>query len=602
MSKPIQNASAYHFTRLEDVKALRDRLGVLCRELELRGTILLSGEGINLFVAGAADSVDRLLRFLREMPEFRDLQAKLSESDQTPFNRMLIRIKREIIAFGVEGIDPATRPSAKISPMELKRWLDEGRPLTLLDTRNDYEVRLGTFKNALPIGVDHFREFPEAVQRLPEELKAKPVVMFCTGGIRCEKAGPFMESRGFSNIYQLDGGILKYFEECGSSHWDGECFVFDQRVGLNPDLSESATTVCFNCRQPLTLAEQRDERYLPPHACPHCHRPPAVRMAESIARRHARLRDATTPLPGSAPYENFRPLTVPEECDGMPLIDVFCRVVPHVAREQWLASFEAGLIQNDNREVIAPSRLVSARERYLRMMPGTVEPDINPNIEVLHEDEALLVLNKPAPLPMHPGGRFNRNTLQHILDKAFHPEKPRPAHRLDANTTGLVVFTRARRHASRLQPQFMRGEVQKTYLAKVVGHPQLDEFACDLPISAEAGEIGSREADLSGDGLPSRTEFSVLGRFADGTALLEARPLTGRTNQIRVHLWEMGWPVLNDPAYQPGRVLGTVQTLSLQDPPLCLHSWKIRFKHPIGGERVEFTAPAPAWGGVGKLG
>jgi len=602
MPKPIQNVSAYHFARLDNVKELRDSLGSLCRGVGLRGTILLSGEGINLFVAGTSEAVRRLLDFLQAMPDFAGLQAKYSESDHCPFNRMLVRVKKEIIAFGVEGIDPASRTSPKIAPKELKRWLDEGRPLTLLDTRNDYEVRLGTFKNALPIGVDHFRQFPEAVQRLPEELKSRPVVMFCTGGIRCEKAGPFMESRGFNNIYQLDGGILRYFEDCGSDHWEGECFVFDHRVGVNPELKETSTAICFNCREPLTLAEQQDERYLPPHSCPHCHLPPKVRMEQSIARRHDLLRKATTPLPGSAPYENFRPLTAPEGCGGMALIDLFCQVVPHVSREQWLESFTAGLIKNDAREVMAPGRIVEPGERFLRILPETVEPDVNAAIQVLHEDEALLVLLKPAPLPMHPGGRYNRNSLQHFLDEAFHPEKARPAHRLDANTTGVVVFTRARRHASRLQPQFMRGEVSKTYLAKVLGHPERDEFHCDLPISAEAGEIGSREADVSGEGLAARTEFKVIRRDPDGTALLEARPLTGRTNQIRVHLWEMGWPVLNDPAYRPGRVLGTVQTLGVDDPPLCLHSWRIAFQHPIGGERVEFAAPPPAWSGLGEGG
>jgi predicted sulfurtransferase len=134
---------------------------------------------------------------------------------------MLVRIKKEIIAFGVEGVDPARRPSRKLSATQLKSWLDEGRPITLLDTRNDYEVRLGTFRGALTPPLTHFREFPKAVAALPPELKDQPVVMFCTGGIRCEKAGPFMEREGFRDVWQLDGGILKYFEEVGGAHYDG---------------------------------------------------------------------------------------------------------------------------------------------------------------------------------------------------------------------------------------------------------------------------------------------------------------------------------------------------------------------------------------------
>src|SRR6185503_15646103 len=165
-------------------------------------------------------------------------------------------------------IDPARRPSPKLAARTLKQWLDECRPVTLLDTRNDYEVKLGTFKNARPIGVDHFRDFPDAVRRLPSELKEQPIVMFCTGGIRCEKAGPFMEREGFKNIFQLEGGILKYFEECGGAHYDGECFVFDQRVGVDPSLHETESAQCFNCLTPLTAQEQKDERYRPGKSCP----------------------------------------------------------------------------------------------------------------------------------------------------------------------------------------------------------------------------------------------------------------------------------------------------------------------------------------------
>jgi len=136
---------------------------------------------------------------------------------------------------------------------------------------NDYEVRMGTFRGATIPHIDHFREFPDAVQRLPEELKDRPLVMFCTGGIRCEKAGPFMELAGFKHVHQLDGGILKYFEECGGAHFDGECFVFDRRVGVDPALRETKSVLCFNCQMPLTEAEQRDPRYVPDISCPHCH-------------------------------------------------------------------------------------------------------------------------------------------------------------------------------------------------------------------------------------------------------------------------------------------------------------------------------------------
>lgn len=264
------NISAYKFTPLDDLPVWRERLLQVSRAGDLRGTILLSVEGINLFVAGTRSQIDSLLTTLRSIPGLADLTPKESFSAEQPFNRMLVKIKKEIIAFGVPGIDPARRPSHKLPARTLKQWLDEGRPITLLDTRNDYEIRLGTFRGAVPARIEHFREFPAAVKHLPEEMKEHPVVMFCTGGIRCEKAGPYLQQAGFKNVHQLDGGILKYFEECGGAHYDGECFVFDRRVGVDPALRETNSVLCFNCQMPLTEAEQRDPRYVPNVSCPHC--------------------------------------------------------------------------------------------------------------------------------------------------------------------------------------------------------------------------------------------------------------------------------------------------------------------------------------------
>lgn len=590
----ISNIAAYRFVAMTELGPLRGRLLGLCKQWQLRGTILLSPEGINLFVAGAPEMVDLLLDELRALPGLADLEVKRSESALQPFNRMLVRIKKEIIAFGVEGIEPGRHTSPKLPPAKLKQWLDEGRRVILLDTRNDYEVKLGTFAKARPIGVDHFRDFPDAVRKLPPEMKGEPIVMFCTGGIRCEKAGPFMEREGFQSVFQLEGGILKYFEECGSAHYNGECFVFDQRVGVDPSLRETDSSQCYACLEPLTAAEQADSRHVPGKSCPHCFKTPAERMAESIARRHEAIRRATTPLPGSQPYENYLPVNIPAECDGNVLLDALCRLVRHVPREEWEREFQQGLVLNNERVRVDPARVVRAGERYLHKFPGVTEPDVDANIRILHEDEALIVVHKPAPLPMHPAGRFNRNTLQHILHGVYYPEKPRQAHRLDANTTGVVLLTRTRHYASRLQPQFARGEVGKYYLVRVLGHPPQDDFVCDAPISPEPGEVGSREVDLQ-HGLPARTEFRVLRRDADGTALLEARPRTGRTNQIRLHVWYLGWPVCGDTVYCAARLRGQVQTLDVGAAPLYLHSWRIRIRHPVTNELVEFVAPPPPW-------
>ena len=264
------NLSGYKFTPLDHLPEWKERLLRVSQASGLRGTILLSPEGINLFVAGTRPAADELLTALRAIPGLEDLTPKESASAEQPFNRMLVKIKKEIIAFGVAGIDPARRPTAKLPARTLKQWLDEGRPVTLLDTRNDYEIRMGTFHGARAAGIDQFRDFPAAVKKLPEEMKSQPIVMFCTGGIRCEKAGPFMELAGFRNVHQLDGGILKYFEECGGAHFDGECFVFDRRVGVDPALRETNSVMCFNCQMPLTDAEQQHPHYVPDKTCPHC--------------------------------------------------------------------------------------------------------------------------------------------------------------------------------------------------------------------------------------------------------------------------------------------------------------------------------------------
>jgi UPF0176 protein len=266
----VTNISVYKFAPLANLVPLRDELRRVTAEAGLKGTILLSSEGINLFVAGTSAAVAELIGILRKIPGLEDLTPKESISDEQPFNRMLVKIKKEIIAFGIEGIDPARRPTAKLAPATLKQWLDEGRRITLLDTRNDYEIRMGTFSGALPAGIDHFREFPDAVRELPESLKQQPIVMFCTGGIRCEKAGPFMEQAGFTNVHQLEGGILKYFEECGGAHYEGECFVFDRRVGVDPSLRETNSVLCYNCQLPLKEEEQLHPHYVPDVSCPHC--------------------------------------------------------------------------------------------------------------------------------------------------------------------------------------------------------------------------------------------------------------------------------------------------------------------------------------------
>ncbi|MCU0752765.1 MAG: sulfurtransferase [Akkermansiaceae bacterium] len=590
----VTNISTYRFTALAGLKELREELLELCGQRALKGTILLSTEGINLFVAGSAESIDHLLARLRAVSGLEDLAPKVSLSEEQPFNRMLVRIKREIISFGVEAVRPADHTSPKISPRELKRWLDEGRPVTLLDTRNDYEVKLGTFKGAIDPDIRTFRGFPDAVRKLPAELKDRPVVMFCTGGIRCEKAGPFMEMQGFSNIYQLDGGILKYFEECGGDHYEGDCFVFDRRVGLDPALHESGHAVCFACLAPLDDEDQKDPRYVRGKTCPHCFKSEPGQLAQRIALREEAIRRACDPLPGSVPLENRRPVGVSAAHDKWRLLDVLIEVFPQIPAAEWEARCDAGCFVSYAGAVRGKDHIVRAGERVLQVFAPEIEPEVATGIRVLYEDEALLVVNKPAPLPMHSGGRFHRNTLQNFLNLACAPFPPRAVHRLDANTTGVVLFARTRHFCRLMQRQFTDGVVEKRYLAAVSGHPASDVFACDAPVSAENGAMGTRRIDQE-NGLPARTEFTVMERRADGTSLLEARLFTGRTHQIRLHLSHLGHPVLGDPSYPADGRPGPAQTLDPDAAPLQLHAWKLAVRHPRSGNLMEFEAAPQAW-------
>ncbi len=235
----ILNIAAYRFVPVNDLAHLRDALKARGAELGLKGTILIATEGINLFLAGAAANVEAFLETLLADARISPLEVKRSWSDEQPFKRLLVKVKREIVSMQRPEINPRATPAPRLAPQELKRWLDEGRAIVLLDTRNQFEVDLGSFENSLALGLKSFSDFPRATPALEEALKDRPIVTFCTGGIRCEKAAPWLISQGFRDVYQLDGGILNYFEQCGGAHFRGSCFVFDERVALNAGLRQS---------------------------------------------------------------------------------------------------------------------------------------------------------------------------------------------------------------------------------------------------------------------------------------------------------------------------------------------------------------------------
>lgn len=232
---PVVNVAAYKFVDIDDPQALAETLRSRAVTLDLRGTILIAEEGINLSIAGAPGKVESFLSSLALDERFADLPLKRSESQAQPFKRMRVKRKRETVAMKRPEIRPSRQPAPRLAPKTLRRWLDEGKPVVLLDTRNRFEVELGSFEQARSLDLKSFSEFPAQAARLDPALKDLPVVTFCTGGIRCEKAAPYLIELGFRKVYQLDGGILGYFEACGAAHFEGRCFVFDERVAVDAD-------------------------------------------------------------------------------------------------------------------------------------------------------------------------------------------------------------------------------------------------------------------------------------------------------------------------------------------------------------------------------
>ncbi len=307
----------------------------------------------------------------------------------------------------------------------------------------------------------------------------------------------------------------------------------------------------------------------------------------------ARIAAVATPLPGSIPYENRRPMKVGLRYGGLPLLAFLTQNHPHVPVEEWTEAIAAGQIRIGERSA-GEDDPVAVGDRVVHVIPDTVEPEVDPSLRLIFEDEAMMVLEKPAPLPMHPCGRFNRNSASMILKAAFPEAGLRPAHRLDANTTGVVVFAKTREAARNLARQFEGRSVEKIYIVRVVGHPGSDHFHCAAPIVKAPHEAGTREV-CSREGRPARTEFEVLHRLEDGTSLLGVRPDSGRTNQIRIHLAELGYPIVGETAYGPERDLRGGFS---KDARLHLHAWKLAFEHPISGERVRATATLPDWANV----
>ncbi len=267
----ITVCALYKFVTVKNYQALRPKFLSQLNELNIRGTLLLASEGINGTISGTNKAIDAFLAWLEDDKRFEDIDYKLSYHAEQPFHRTKVKLKKEIVTMGVDGIDPNKVVGTYV---EAKDWnaLISDPDTILIDTRNEYEYNIGTFENAVNPNTETFREFPDYVAKELDPKKNKKVAMFCTGGIRCEKASAYMKEQGFEEVFHLKGGILKYLEDVEQENtlWNGECFVFDDRVAVNHDLEKGQYDQCHACRHPITEQEKSTPQYIPGVSCPRC--------------------------------------------------------------------------------------------------------------------------------------------------------------------------------------------------------------------------------------------------------------------------------------------------------------------------------------------
>jgi len=283
-------AALYKFADLPDYRELQVGILDCCIANGIKGTLLLAEEGINGTVAGSREGIDALLNHLKLDPRLHDIEHKESYAVTMPFYRMKVRLKKEIVTMGVPGINPNKKVGTYVKPKDWNNIISDP-DVVVIDTRNSYEFDIGSFKGALDPRTETFREFPEYVAKNLNPNKNKKVAMFCTGGIRCEKASSFMLEQGFEEVYHLQGGILKYLEEVPKeeSLWQGECFVFDQRVAVGHGLEIGHYDQCYACRHPLSAEEMASPQYAPGISCPYCHDKLSAEKRASIAERQKQI-------------------------------------------------------------------------------------------------------------------------------------------------------------------------------------------------------------------------------------------------------------------------------------------------------------------------
>jgi UPF0176 protein len=560
------HSAFYKFVALENPAAVVVWLTNISQELT--GSILVSSEGINGTVAGAPQALEAFEQALHQNAQFSHMPFKHSACTTAPFARMKVQIKPEIVQMGVAQVDAVNHQARQLSPTQWRELLEQD-DVVVIDNRNSFEFRLGRFKGAIDPGVSHFRDFPAFIEaNLPTwQAQNKRIAMYCTGGIRCEKTSAWLGQRNIP-VLELEGGILNYFQALpdASKEFEGECFVFDNRIALNTQLQETGTTV------EQVYAAQTDG---------------AWRIA-----RAKRLFDAAVPAPQVIAAKLVSPSKVVTPAGQWPnLLAFLCEYFAHISPEQWQARMREGRVLDAKGRALPLSSPFIAHQTLQYFREPTAERPIPFEAQVLFENECILVADKPHFLPVIPSGEYLQETLLMRLRNTYANQELSPAHRIDRDTAGLVLFTKQRKVRGTYQNLFAQRAVHKVYEAVAGINPALK-----FPLTRESFLTRSEHFmqaqetfDTPANATTHIRQLEIKGQYAR----YELAPISGQRHQLRVHMCALGIPILNDqiyPTLTPEVANSDSAWAERYAAPLQLLARELRFTDPLSGEEMHFAS------------
>jgi predicted sulfurtransferase/16S rRNA U516 pseudouridylate synthase RsuA-like enzyme len=560
----LVHSAFYQFTHISNPENLVQWLHTIGDGIQ--GSILVASEGINATVAGSPSNIERFEGLIRQQSMFENMQFKNSACTTAPYGLLRIHIKPEIVQMGVERVDSVNHRPNAVSPQQWAKLIEQDN-IVLLDNRNRFEFDLGHFKGAINPNVSHFKDFPNYVEHNLPAWKAagKTIAMYCTGGIRCDKTSAWLSGQGVDSIV-LDGGILNFFaQEVDSPLFDGECFVFDNRLALNKRLEQTQTT------PEQVFANEPD-------------------AAWRIARAKKLLAAAATPELKSV-EKTYRSKVVTTPGTHLNMLDFFVDRFNHVKKQDWQHRFSLGEITDQNGKVIQADSPFHANVTLSYNRAIANERLIPFQSSIIFEDELIVVADKPHFLSVAPSGDQVAETLLMRLRQQLNCPSLSPAHRIDRDTAGLVLFTKQKAHRGLYQNLFRDRFIHKVYSAVAAYKPELT-FPMQIHNRLERSAEHFMQA-ASTPGIPNAQTLVELHEHNLQWALYRLTPSTGQRHQLRVHMHELGLPIVNDEIYpklQPEVIDDDQAWAERYQRPLQLLAKELRFTDPFTQESRHFVS------------